>query len=313
MEHKHPIKAVALKTGLSPHVIRVWERRYGAILPVRTDTNRRLYSDDDIERLYLLRKATQAGESIGQIARMSTAELRQLVNSSMVAESPVQGRETGPAQTVTPEDYLHASLEAVRQLDAEALESQLLKASAGLSKPALLEKVLEPLMYKIGDFWRDGTLTTVHEHLASAIVRSFLGSMAAYEHVPDSAPVLIATSPVGQHHEFGALMATIAAASIGWRALYLGPDIPAEDIARAAEQSNARAVALSIVYPSDDPRVGQELIKLHRLLDESVVLLVGGQGAAGYAKILESIGAVHVRDLRLFQSHLESIRATADV
>ncbi|MBX7259713.1 MAG: MerR family transcriptional regulator, partial [Candidatus Hydrogenedentes bacterium] len=60
MQHQsqHPIQVVALRTGLTPHVIRMWERRYAAVCPTRTPTNRRLYSDSDITRLRLLSRAT---------------------------------------------------------------------------------------------------------------------------------------------------------------------------------------------------------------------------------------------------------------
>ncbi len=313
MEHKHPIKAVSIKTGLSPHVIRVWERRYNAVEPARTDTNRRLYSDEDIERLYLLRKATAAGESIGQIAGLSTVELRRLVNTSVVEPLATEKRIAGNGHPANPENYLHACIEAVNDLNAEELESTLLKAAANLSKPVLLEKVMEPMMYKIGDMWRDGAVTTVHEHLASAVVRSFLGSMASYEHTPESAPVMITTSPAGQLHEFGALMAAISASAVGWRAIYLGPNIPAEDIARAVRQSGARAVALSIVYPADDPRVGQEIVKLDRMLDDNVTLFIGGRAAVGYRDTIESIEAELMTDLGQFQNKLESIRITRGV
>ena len=69
-EGKHPIQIVARRTGLTPDVIRVWERRYEAVLPRRTSTNRRLYSDRDVERLQLLRRATLAGRRIGDVARL---------------------------------------------------------------------------------------------------------------------------------------------------------------------------------------------------------------------------------------------------
>jgi methanogenic corrinoid protein MtbC1 len=177
----------------------------------------------------------------------------------------------------------------------------------------MLEKVIEPLMYKIGDMWRDGALSTVHEHLASAVVRSFLGGMAGYEHTAESAPIMISTSPAGQLHEFGALMAAIAASAVGWRSIYLGPNIPAEDIARAVRQSRARVVALSIVYPADDPRVGQEIIKLNRLLDNDVTLFIGGRAAVGYKDVIESVDAVFMLDLGHFQSKLESIRVSRGV
>ncbi len=313
MKHRHTIKAVALKTGLSPHVIRVWERRYKAVEPFRSETNRRLYSDEDIERLYLLRKATQAGESIGQIADLSTIELRKLVNSGITQSSTEVRENAGSGQTKSPEYYLETCLEAVSRLDADELEYHLLQASSDLSRPILLEQVLEPLMYRIGDMWREGELTTVHEHLASAVVRSFLGGILQSEHTPEAAPILIATTPIGQLHEFGALMAAIAASSVGWRVIYLGPNSPAEDIARAARQSRARAVALSVIHPADDPHVGQEIVKLNRLLDSAIPLFIGGRGAAGYRDALDLTGAVLVTDLSHFQSKLESIQLSRRV
>src|SRR5262245_25366803 len=78
-EQGYPIRAVARRTGLTSHVIRVWEKRYGAVSPMRTPTNRRLYSDTDVERLRLLHQATLAGHSIGQIAQLPNERLQALV------------------------------------------------------------------------------------------------------------------------------------------------------------------------------------------------------------------------------------------
>src|SRR5689334_7608896 len=76
------IKVVARRTGLSAHVIRIWEKRYGAVEPERTETRRRLYSDEQIERLSLLREITQSGHSIGHVAKLPTEKLRQLARES---------------------------------------------------------------------------------------------------------------------------------------------------------------------------------------------------------------------------------------
>jgi len=76
---QHPIQVVSRLTGLSPHVIRVWEKRYGAVVPARTGTNRRLYSDEEVERLQLLGRATEAGHKIGIISKLAVADLRRLV------------------------------------------------------------------------------------------------------------------------------------------------------------------------------------------------------------------------------------------
>ena len=78
----HTIQSVAEKTGLTPDVIRIWERRYSVVSPERTPSNQRLYTDDDIERLNLLRRVTEQGRRISAIAALSTDELREIAGSS---------------------------------------------------------------------------------------------------------------------------------------------------------------------------------------------------------------------------------------
>src|SRR5512133_1309735 len=87
-EANYSIKAVAKLTGLTPHVIRVWEKRYGAVKPHRTDTNRRMYSESDVHRLGMLRHATTAGHSIGNIANLPEDRLAKLAMTSQVKGPP---------------------------------------------------------------------------------------------------------------------------------------------------------------------------------------------------------------------------------
>jgi hypothetical protein len=84
--------------------------------------------------------------------------------------------------------------------------------------------------------------------------------------------------------------------------------LPANEIAAAVEQSNARAVALSMVYPEDDPTVDEELQLLRRLLPTNVSILVGGRASAAYRNTLQSIGAVIIMDLNELYAQLELIR-----
>lgn len=307
MDYKHPIKVVALRTGLSPHVIRIWERRYKAVTPDRTPTNRRAYSDRDIDRLILLKHVTEAGESIGQIAGLSDDELRELVNISVEYPQSAVSVNNNAGKTG---EYLEQCLKAAMDLDSDGLEKILLETSSELTRPVLLEGVLEPLMLKIGDYWREGKLRVVHEHMASAIIRTFLGNMIGAYKPFQSAPTLIVTTPSGQNHEFGALMATITAFSAGWRAVYLGPNIPAEEIANAVQRMKADAVALSLIYPADDPRLATELRKLRNMLGDKITILVGGRSKEGYGDTLEQIGAITVENLAELSTRLEAIRIT---
>ncbi len=304
----HPIKVVVRRTGLSAHVIRVWEKRYQAVVPARTETNRRLYSDEDIARLQWLQQAVQDGQSIGRIAHLSTPELVNLVRPEQatvpLAQRPSDG---GGAEKKTGE-FLEQALVAVQELDAISLENQLVRASIALSQRHLLEAVVQPLMERIGQMWQEGTLRVADEHMASAVVRSFIGNLRASFQVSVAAPHVVATTPAGQLHEMGALLATVMATSEGWNATFLGPNLPAEEIARAAAQKDAKAVLLSIIYPGDDPHLGGELLKLRRLLGDDIALLAGGRAAPHYQRFLAQARAILLADLSELRDSLNSLR-----
>jgi DNA-binding transcriptional MerR regulator/methylmalonyl-CoA mutase cobalamin-binding subunit len=299
------MKVVARRTGLSPHVIRMWEKRYGAVAPARTDTRRRLYTEADITRLGLLRQATILGHTISRIATLPTEQLRALIDEEAAAAPPKPP--THP-DIIPAQSSLDACLDAVQRLDAVALETTLMRARVMLSHTAFLETLIVPLMQAIGDLWYQGVLRIMHEHLTSAVVRTLLGSLHLAPGLADTAPHFIATTPAGQLHEIGALCVASMASVDGWRVTYLGPNLPAEDIAAAVQQDHAKAIGLSIIYPPDDPHLPQELARLCRYLTADVTVFVGGLGSAGSQKILDSLGVVRPRDLQEFRRHLEALR-----
>ncbi|MFH1567783.1 MAG: cobalamin-dependent protein, partial [Gemmatimonadota bacterium] len=112
-----------------------------------------------------------------------------------------------------------------------------------------------------------------------------------------------------QVHEIGALLVAGTATTGGWRVAYLGPDLPADEIAGAARRHGATAVALSIVYPADDPLMGQEIQRLRRGLGDEVALLAGGRSAEAYRRDLVGAGAVMVGDLADLRDKLAALRA----
>jgi DNA-binding transcriptional MerR regulator/methylmalonyl-CoA mutase cobalamin-binding subunit len=303
----HPIRYVVKRTGLSSHVIRIWEKRYDAVTPKRSDTNRRLYSDHDVERLNLLRQATEAGESIGQIAHLPTDVLREMVGEQNLPVFYTSYEKI--AEETAAEDFLDACKESVRNLDHHALENQLAQATLQHNQMVVMKHIVLPLITWLGDGWQSGFLRIAHEHMASAVLRTFLGSMLESAANDQQNPLILCTTPSGQQHELGAMMAAVAAVNEGWRVLYLGPDMPAEEIAGTAISQKARAVALSLMYPANDPRIAQELIRLKRLLPPEIAIVAGGRALTSYAHVLERINAFshdHLDHFRFTLQHLAS-------
>jgi len=307
-EPRHPIQVVARRTGLTADVIRAWERRYHAVSPERSRTGRRLYSETDVERLLLLRRATLHGRRIGDIAHLSSSEIRALVDTdeSAAARAPQPSRQ-GLDHTLA-QSHLGACLEALRALDPKRVESALQAAALVLSTPTLVEKVLAPFMRSVGDLWRDGALSMSHEHLATPLVRSILSSLVSAYTTPGASPEIVVTTPAGQLHELGAMMVAVTAAVAGWRVVYLGPNLPAVEIAATATLRKARAVALSLVHPADDPRLEQEFRKLRRLLPLETAVIAGGPAVRGYESVLREIGALRVPNMVVLAEELERLR-----
>lgn len=306
--YKYPIKVVSQITGLSVHVIRAWEKRYNVVEPDRTDTNRRLYSEEDIEKLKLLNEALHLGHNIGSIANLTLNEIKNLLNKE---NRKINERRTEPipiSSEVVVEELLSECMEAIMDYDAKKLESILLNASAKLTQPILIEEFVTPLVYKVGDLWHLGEIRVANEHLASAVIRSFLYNLLDSYSLNESAPVLVSATPRGQEHEFGALISGVVAASAGWRVIYLGSNLPAEEIAAVVSHLNARVVALSIVYPSDDFHLKLELKKLKQLLSDGVSIIVGGRAASGYYDTLDEIEAIVVKDTKQLRLELEAVR-----
>ncbi len=289
------------------HAIRVWEKRYGVVQPVRAVNNRRLYTEQDVERLRLLHELTQAGYGIGQIAHAPTAELKKLLRQSGRGAAPVPRTGQKSAENATA-DLMTVAVRATERLDTADLRDVLDRAAVQLGSPAMLQKFVAPLATEIGERWRKGELNIAHEHFATGMITEFLTNFARPYPARKSALHLVLATPTGQLHELGAIVAAAAARSHGWRTTYLGSSLPIEEFVGAAHRLEARAVALSIVFPPDDEALTADLLKLPRLLPKNCAVLVGGRSAPAYASVLRTIKAIQVEKLEDLFPVLDSLQ-----
>lgn len=304
---RHPIQVVARRTGLTVDVLRAWEKRYSVVEPGRSEGGRRLYSDDDIERLRLLRRASRAGRRISQVSSLGTDELAALVREDE-REEVESGPEKELGEATAAELYLKTCLAAVERLDAQELEDVLNRALLTLNAQTFIDGLAAPLMRKIGDAWSHGDVRPAHEHVASAVLQRVMGRLLEGLHPVVGAPNVVIGTLAGEGHEFGALFAAATAGALGWKVTYLGPNLPAEDIGTAVRETGADAVALSIVYTSEDTELLEdELRELRLALPPAVPVLVGGAGMVTCKAALGEIEAIQLADME------ELSRALADL
>ena len=302
------IKMAAKLSGVPELSIRSWERRYSALTPHRTDSNRRLYSESEIEKLVLLRKLIEYGHHIGSLANLSINDLTDLLGKSEINETSLKGKSTDTDSANECNLCINECLDAIRKYDDKILESILNEASVKFSQFNFVEGIILPLMEKVGDYWREGLLRVSHEHFTSVTIRKLLSNLSDGYLIGRSAPRILATTPEGQYHEIGAIIATNLAASDGWQTSYLGASLPAEDIASAVKQLNVQCIFLSIVYPDDDPSINVQLRKLREMVSEDVFILVSGRSAKAYKKTISNINAHLINTPSHFSNLLQMIR-----
>ncbi len=260
----YPMRVVTRMTGLSAERLRAWETRHGAIEPLRTQGGSRRYTEGDVERLRLLRRATEAGHRIGDLANLEIDALRERV---------------GPRDD-SGEGRFDEMIFAVDALDAGLLRSLLEERARHLDPVSFAFEEALPLAAEIGRRWVEGLTSVSAEHRATNVLRSMLIESVEAGPVDALGPRILFASPEGERHDLGVLAAAIAARAFGAQSIFIGADVPVPELVKEAETSRSEALALGfVVLPKDE--VESVLRDVRRALPEDIALWIGGQGIMG--------------------------------
>ena len=268
MQTRYPIRAVAKITGLSLDTLRAWERRYQAVVPERSDRGRQ-YGPAQIERLLSLGQLVHKGHAIGGIASLADQELKNLL-----AQQPIQ-------PTAEPEalaNILAPVLSAIESFDSARAGDELSRLAAVLSPRDLVYQVAVPLMLEVGIRCHNGILAIAQEHMLSQMLRNLLGSMIRLFRPSNPAMKMVLATPAGESHEFGILASAMLGSMAGIEPVYLGPDLPALEIANVAQRVSAQVILLGVTVITET--TAEEVRSLAAAMPEASELWIGGASSA---------------------------------
>lgn len=274
-----PIAAVELETGLSKDVLRAWEKRYGFPAPIRDAHGDRLYPEDQIRRLKLLRTLTEYGERPGKLVKLDASELAARI--ALYRDDPC-----GPDGRSGSAEMLKDCMALVADNAATLLEQRLNGELLRLGLERFAEEVAAPLCFEMGLAWERGEVGVYQEHLFSQILgrslRQNIDRLATLNtHAGDRArPKVLLTTAPGEIHELGLLMVEATLCAQGANCINLGPQMPLDDVLLAAQAHNCRIVALSFSSWFDPRRASNVLLELRSSLPSTVALWAGGANAA---------------------------------
>jgi DNA-binding transcriptional MerR regulator len=252
------IGELARRTGLSPHVLRAWERRYAVLQPVRSGGNYRLYGPADEARVRAMAAHVAAGVPAAEAARLVLEGGE--ATATVVAEGgPNFAAEAGA---------LRRKLDEFDDAGAQAALDSLL---ATFSFETVARDVLLPYLRDLGERWERGEASVAQEHFSSVVLRGRLLGMARGWDLGGGERALLACPP-GEMHELGLILFGLALRRHGWRITYLGADTPLETLRAASGDLAPRAVVLTAL---DEDRFASLRDELRGLAAVAPLFLAG--------------------------------------
>jgi DNA-binding transcriptional MerR regulator len=251
------IGELSRRSGVSPELLRAWERRYGLLRPTRSPGGLRLYSSEDLERVRLMREHMTRGLAAREAA-------------ALAATTTVGDLAAGPAfDAASARDELGQATEAFDEPRAQAVIDRVLAVA---TLDALLRDVVLPYLRDVGERWERGQVSTAQEHFASNVLRGrLLGLARGWGR--GAGPRAVLACPPGERHDLGLIMFGLAVRERGWRIDYLGSDTPPESIAEVARTTRPALVVLSAVTPE---RLSPLAAELADLAQRHAVAVAGG-------------------------------------
>jgi hypothetical protein len=179
-----------------------------------------------------------------------------------------------------------------------------------MSRLDLVNKMIWPLGNTLEILRAQGRIKGLNEKMAASVISPIVMSMIRTANIPDAAKKVIVTTPVGQIYELGALSTALIASEVGWKTLYFGSEIRAEEILSAAESANAGAISLSISNHVVAPVTVRELDLLTNTSDQHIVVFSNLKSLEVLKDIIHANGIIYCQSVDEYRAAMKLLNNT---
>lgn len=271
--HKHTktlstysIKDLEHLSGIKAHTIRIWEQRYDLLKPKRTDTNIRYYDDNDLKLVMNISLLKENGQKISKIAKMTVTEMNQEV--LRITEDNIRYP-----------DQINALTIAMIDLNEERFEKIIATNTLKIGFEKTMINIIYPFLTKIGLLWLTGTINPAQEHFITCLIRQkiIVAIDGQFANIKEDAPKYLLFLPEGEMHEISLLFSWYMLKARQNRVVYLGQNLPFEDLKQVHEYHNPDYLFTIITTSPGQSGIQKYINKLSEAFPDSEVLLTGYQ------------------------------------
>lgn len=214
------IKDLENLSGIKAHTIRIWEKRYNVLEPMRTDTNIRLYDLASLQKLLNITLLHEYGYKISKIAAYAEEEIPALVREITSSKNAKN-------------HAISAFKMAMMNFDQELFFNTYNWLIAEKSFKEVFHQVFIPLMNELGVLWQTDTISPAHEHFMSYLIKQKLVlNIEGLQTQPATKThkVFVLSLPMNEIHELGLMYINYEILLKGYKAIYLGESMPIENL-----------------------------------------------------------------------------------
>ena len=265
---KYSIADLENITGVKAHTIRIWEKRYNLIRPFRTSTNIRYYDNDQMKKLVNVASLMRSGMKISKVSLLNAEQLRDEISKRL--------GDTSETESGVYETYAGQLITAGLEFDETTFDKVFSNALRRYGMQACYEKILIPLMNRVGMFWCTNHMNPAQEHFVSNLVKQKLH--AAIDSLPPATssqkPCLLYL-PQNEDHEIGLLMAKYILRKEGRNVIYLGQRVPLENLKSTVEQTRPSQLLFFIIQMHPVEQLQQYLDLISKEFRELQIFISG--------------------------------------
>lgn len=263
---KYFIKDIENITGIKAYTLRIWEQRYGMLVPKRTETNIRYYEDDDLKYMMNIAILNVHGIKISHIAQMDRDEVQRKTLSISENNTGQQAQ----IATLTSAMFDFDEREFNKTLSINILQ---------LGMEQTTTQIIFPFLQHLGVMWLSGTIHIAHEHFITNLIKQrIFVAIDQLNIIPNAnAKKFLLFLPNGENHELSLLLASYLLRANGKNVIYLGTSTPLEDLNKIHKLHNPDYVFCVLTNPNSSMPVQVYLNTLSRSWPNTQILVTGSQ------------------------------------
>jgi len=285
-------------SGVQTHTIRIWERRYKALTPMRSAGNTRFYDDHQLRKLLNIVSLSQSGLKISQVCALSEQEIDNLLKKEIDS-------------TVSPdancEFYISQLLGFGLAYNEREFDELISKCIADFGLPFAYKNVIYPLLVRLGLMWRRDNICPAQEHFLSNIIRQKI--FAAINQIPlksKTKSTWLLFLPEDEDHDIGLLFANYMLRSYGQKVIFLGGRVPFESLIDAMLHNRIDHMLLFLVRSRPVANANQYLNQLAEHFQQTKIYIAGNNKLIPELALKGNVSAI--QSIEAFEETIKTIK-----